>query len=490
MSELSAQFSQVMQPFFWAMAFVFLIISWSVYKPFQVDNSSEHSDFLPFLGGLFSALGCVFLVLVAYWGRFALTLVSLFNLATFITIAFLLQAWCQALTRGFVLKVAAMCGGFVVVLAFAFQLSNPVLRMSLQVVFYIAMVAWISRSLRQLSQAEQLKQLGMTKIIVFLLNVLIVIWVAINLLLRDWDVVVLGPDVAEPYLSFVCRFFWIALMLALQFNINSLAMERLAHKNAIVENEKLKVEQANQALSLTLEQKNETLRLLSIAARQYNFPLMMSSLAHELNQPLFAIHLYSDHMASDWDVMNDDDRAQVADGLVECSVAASEVVADYKKMFDQFNEEKKQIDLGDMCQSVTRAMSSEFQRKNIDLSLKLLPAVELVADPMQLETALAHALRYFTNQRQPDLVSLMLKLELKRQTGFVQVLISANLPLLDSTALKDAFKRNVSMEQDALKPSSLWLCRSIWEHWGGGVELKSTPEGLALYLNFPWNEQA
>lgn len=490
MSELSTHFSQVMQPFFWAMAFVFLIISWSVYKPFQVTHSLEDAELLPFFGGLFSALGCVFLVFVATWGRIALTLVSLFNLATFMTFAFLLQAWCQSLTRGFVYKAAAMYGGFVVVLAFAFQLSNPALRICLQVLFYVVMIAWISRSLHHLSQTEKLKQLDMTKIIVFLLNVLIVVWVGINLFLRDWDVVVLGPDVAEPYLSFVCRFFWIAMMLALQFNINSLAMERLAHKNAIAETEKQKMEQANQELSLTLEQKNETLRLLSIAARQYNFPLMMSSLAHELNQPLFAIHLYSDHMASDWDTMNEEDRAEVADGLVECSLAAAEVVADYKKMFEQFNEEKKQIDLGDMCQSVTRAMSSEFQRKNIDLSLKLLSAIDLVADPMQLETALTHALRFFTNQRQPELTSLTLKLELNRQPGFVQILISAHLPQLDSTALKDAFKRNVSMEQDALKPSSLWLCKSIWEHWGGGVELKSTPEGLALYLNFPWNEQA
>ncbi len=488
MFELSTQLSQIAQPFFMALAFVFVIISWSVYSTLKTEKNFWQSSLLASLGGIFSATGCVFLASIAFGGRSSLVVVTLCNFATFIVFALLLHSWCQPLTKNVIYKIGGIFFGFVILMVLAFQLNNNIYRIIFQIVFYVSLIGWISRSLRFLSLHRGWSQLGTTKILVLMMNVLILAWVYVNVMMKDVDVVTLGPDVVEPYMSFVCRFFWIALMVALQFNINALALEQSVIQGSTTRIEKQKVQELNEQLSLTLKEKNETLRLLSLAARHYNFPLVMSSLAHELNQPLFAIHLYADHMASDWDVMSDEDRAEVAEGLVDCSLAAADVVADYRKMFEQFREEKKQIDLAVMCQLVTRSIGSELQRKNIILSMTLKPDVQWVGDPLQLETALIHALRFFTNRYETDQQAPTLKLELKRIPGFVQVLISGNLPPMDSSALKDAFKRAISMEQDAIMPSSMWLCRSIWEHMGGAVELKSLPDGVTLYLNLPWTE--
>ena len=75
----------------------------------------------------------------------------------------------------------------------------------------------------------------------------------------------------------------------------------------------------------------EMLQTLSFSARSQNLPAIMSSLSHEINQPLGVIRLNADFLQVDDANLTPQERQQILQQMVTCSEAVNSVVKDFRR---------------------------------------------------------------------------------------------------------------------------------------------------------------
>lgn len=221
---------------------------------------------------------------------------------------------------------------------------------------------------------------------------------------------------------------------------------------------------------------------------------LATGLAHELNQPLTAIHTYAEialgmaTTADEPEAVGDLDQALI--GIMGQAERASKIVHRLREFVSKRGANNVvTVDLNELIRNVLEFVQPALQRYKIDLRLELDPQLPATsADKIQIEQVLLNllsnsiqAMASSAEQQDPRLT-----VGSRAVSGYVQVLVADNGPGMDASTQNKIFEPFVSSKGSSGMGLGLSISRSIMEaHEGNLWAESSVGQGATFYLRLP-----
>ena len=479
----------VVMPLYLSLALVFLGVSVAS-KPSWNDSlpESDRNSGLGLWGGVLASLSCVSFALVPVLGKVMLPVATLFFVCSLAALAMRVQSWLHPLRAvqiwrwsAWVLVLGAL--NFLLIIL-KISLGWRVTYQALLVTFFLL---WVFLGLWQLAPQERTRQATLVLLSVGALWALVVFWSWVVYANTAWGgVMVLGRNVSEPWFGFVARLFVVGALLMAYVSANGYALDRMVRSKLQTSNEKARAEHLNEELQELLYQKQEMLQAMSFAARSQNLPAIMSSLTHEINQPLGAMRLNADYLLEDAAHMSEKDRQDVLQQMVLCSQSAHQVMQDFRRFFDAAQVQPTLFALDVLVTDVLRAMSSDFGRAGVGVDRGALAPVWVRGDPVQLESAVT-GVAHFLLGRLPAGQVQRFFVELVVDSGFAHLRLLTDGPTLSRQAYEHAMVRDMADGTGSFS-RGLWLARAIVEHHSGAMNVFADELWSGVSLQLPVQE--
>lgn len=476
--------TEIVTPLYLALACLFVGLTLAA-RP-GLDASllpSERTTIYGTVGEWSSALACVCIALVPIFGRPFLMVSTLFLWIGLMVMGVRVRGWHQQLTRRFVSMYGALVGvaSIFVLLQFAWGVSVP-LRAGYQGGLSLLLLGVIAYELRQVYRLRKSGQLMLMICSVAGLASVLGLWTWVLMAERSNKVLVFSHLFAEAELAFAMRLFVVTLLALMYIGANGYGLERMVALKSAALDAVEKSEGLNAKLQQALNEKEEMLQNLSFAVRSQNMPAIMSSLSHEINQPLGAIRLNADHLLATQIGMTEAERHHVLQQLVACSETATQVVRDYRRFFEANRAPHALVELTTLLSDLERGFHTEIAHAQVQATWDLGDPVQVQGDAVQLESALASAMQYMLYRNSGN--SRRLWVRVSCLGARVQVAWLDDGPILTVDEFERAFVRNRSGSESQFD-HRLWLCRSIVEHHGGAMGVLQENEFTGICVRLP-----
>lgn len=426
---------------------------------------------LAMLGGVLGALASVAIALVPVFGRVMLPVGTLFLVGSLAVLSIKVWSWVQAVSRAqvwrwFALAMALGLLNFVLPLL----LADIALRLSYQVLLATLLLGSAMVGLWRMPVAERSRQSALLMACVVVMWLLIVAWSWAVYVNASWGgVMVLGRNVSEPWVGFLLRLFVFGCLLVAYVSANGCALDRMVRLTLKTYNEKQDTQRLNTQLQQLLNEKQAMLQTISFAARHQNFPAIMSSLNHEISQPLGALRLNAEYLQDDDPTLSAQERHAVLEQLVVSSQQVHQVVQDFRRFFNAAQGQATVFALDVLLTDVLRALSSEFGRLGVGQQRGVLTPAWVRGDAVQLESAIS-GLVHFLLARLPVDASPRFFVELVVDAGFAHLRLLTNGPQLQREEYERALSR-VSADAQSGFNRHVWLARAIVENHSGAMNV-------------------
>ena len=470
-------FDDVVMPVYLSLAMVFVGVS-----------LSARTRNLDFWGSTLAALACAAFAMVPWLGRVMLPVATLFLVCSLAALAMRVQSWSLPLTRAQVVRLSAVVvlfGG----LNFLFQFLRTDLgpRLLFQAALATGLVGWSVLGLWRLPATERTPQGNAVLVSVLGLWGVVVLWSWVVYVNASWGgAMFLGRNLSEPWVGFVLRFFVIGFLLLAYVSANGYALERMARANVQIQHDRERVDRLNVQLEELLRQKQELLQTVSFAARAQNFPAILSSLSHEVNQPLGAMMLNAEYLLDEDAPTSAQERRLVLEQLIKSIESAHQVIQDFRRFFGSGPSLPAVFALDRLLNDVLRALNSDFSRARVGLERGTVAAVSVQGDPVQLESALTGVIQFMLGRSFAGDARRFF-VESAVESGFVHVRVLANGPFLQAAEYEAALVRSPT-QQDSRFSRGLWLARAIVEHHGGAMNVYADELWSGVCLQLPVKE--
>lgn len=435
------------------------------------------------LGGVVAALACTCIALAPFFGRPLLALSTLFLWTAFTAMACRARSWQSQLTRRcsfWSLMVLLAASGLMTLQG---MLDWPLtLRVWMQLIVSVFLLGWLLLELVRVRRQVNSYQLDLMQASVLGMLLVLAVWAWALLSGHALTVLNFPGYFSEGSLAFAMRLFVVSLLALMLISANGYGLEHMVRLKSSLSDEKAQADHMNQQLQRLLHEKNEMLQMLSFGIRSQNLPVIMSSLSHEINQPLGAIRLNAEHLLAVVDKMAPAERIEMLKQMADASVNAATVVQDFRRLLEVSDHPHVHLDLSLLLTNLMRIFDTEFGRQKAQVQLKESLAVHVKGDPIQLESAFSAALQHLLarGSRQDR----RLQIEMIIMQRHVQVRMLDNGQPWSQSELEQAFVRPLSGMPDRFR-SNLWLCRAIIEHHGGSVQVYQDPGCSGIGLQLP-----
>lgn len=476
--------TEIVTPLYLALACLFVGLTLAA-RP-GLDASllpSERTTMYGTVGEWSSALACVCIALVPMVGRALLMASTLLLWLSFMVMCLRVRGWHRPLTRRYLMAFAWAVSAAVLGMLALFLLGASVpLRAAYQGGLSLMLLAAIALELRQVYRLRPSGQLLLMILSVLGQTVVVAFWTALLVSGETQRMLVFSQLFAEAELAFAMRLFVVSFLALMYIGANGYGLERMVALKAAAIDAKEKTEGLNAQLQQALLEKQEMLQALSFAVRSQNMPAIMSSLSHEINQPLGAIRLNADHLMATKSGMTEPERQHVLQQLVACSETATQVVRDYRRFFEANRAPHSPVELTALLSDLERGFHTEISNAQVQASWYLGEPVQILGDAVQLETALVGAMQYMLYRHGGAQRRLWVRVSCAH--GQVQIAWLDDGPTLSRAQFDRAFVRD---RQDGVTQfnQSLWLCRSIVEHHGGAMDVLQDNEFTGISLQLP-----
>ncbi len=250
------------------------------------------------------------------------------------------------------------------------------------------------------------------------------------------------------------------------------------------------LEEALKAQKAAEQEARQHLDELAHVARLATAGEMATGLAHELNQPLGAISLYSDLCINKISAGDEDpdNIVPILEKLREQSMRAGVIVRrirDYVRK-EQFRQGAFHIAM--LVDNVLALLDSDLNDDSISISVSIPDEVtEVLVDPVQIEQVLINLVKNAAEaMKNSKVVDRRIEIHASnREDGFVEVTVSDSGPGIMEDAATKIFDAFYSTKQDGMG-MGLPICRTIVEAHGGTIVLQqSDRSGTAFRLTLP-----
>lgn len=230
--------------------------------------------------------------------------------------------------------------------------------------------------------------------------------------------------------------------------------------------------------------------LLARANRVSTLGEMATGLAHELNQPLAAIAMYSKACVTKLQAASDDTLGitPIMEGLSEQAFRAGSIVDRIRKFVGKEEFVQCACSIGDLIDDVLAFLDAELADHEVEVETQIddgLPQV--FADRVQIEQVLVNLIHNSVDaMKDCDRTVRRLRLSAdQRDAGFVEVTVQdfgPGMPQHDAAKVFDAF---YSTKADGMG-MGLAICRTIVEAHGGRIHIVSQAgEGASCSFTLP-----
>lgn len=251
--------------------------------------------------------------------------------------------------------------------------------------------------------------------------------------------------------------------------------------------ERLRAEQHAQALSQLLRGREDILRQLTLSNKSAGMGALVSSMAHEVNQPLTTIVLKTELIDSY--LMGVDVAPQVRDLLQQIrndTHHAGSMIRTLRNMFNRGNSDFGPLDFSALLRDVVGMVQSHAQRRGVEVFVDAPETATLVGDATQLQQVLLNllnnAIQSFAGQ---SVTQARVSLQCQQLGDWLELRVQDNGCGIEAAAHDDVFALIKSPPSRGMGVG-LWLSLSVVENHGGTLEFSSTPgQGTVFVLRLP-----
>lgn len=214
---------------------------------------------------------------------------------------------------------------------------------------------------------------------------------------------------------------------------------------------------------------------------------LASGLAHELNQPLAALHLYASAALRHLGPGVSPELADCLQQLSQQSLRAGEIVRRMRSFATPTTTRRSSVDLHQLIREVLSLLAAELRSSGVRVDLRLdadLPPV--VADGIQLQQVLVNLIRNAMDamDRTP-LGSRVLTIATTLNQQSVRVTVADTGCGVAPETVNRLFDAFYTTKRDGLG-LGLPICRTLIDGHGGKIGLERTsPEGSTFYFSIP-----
>ena len=243
------------------------------------------------------------------------------------------------------------------------------------------------------------------------------------------------------------------------------------------------------------EQSQQHREQLAHVLRVNTLGQMAASMAHEINQPLTAISIFSDVCLAKLKSTADDATSLVPilKEIGKEAHRAGEIIRGLRSLVRKSESRQLPVCLNETVENIVRLFHSEFQINEVDLKLNLGDSIPLVlGDEVQLAQVILNLVR---NALDALMESEPSERELNVRTSFVgkqgiELVVSDRGPQVPAETLCRLFDTFFTTKSEGLG-MGLSICHSIVEAHGGTISVSRNPDrGLAFKLTLPVETEA
>lgn len=248
--------------------------------------------------------------------------------------------------------------------------------------------------------------------------------------------------------------------------------------------EKEQIEGLNRALEVLLAEKNQFVKKLTMSEKLSTMGTMVSSLAHEINQPLGAIRLNTDfleqRLTKNGDLMRYQD---ILSRIQHDGERAANTITKLRHFFYSGGGEFELFNLSALIEDILVIASPEANSRKISLTVDLPKDAMVNGDPSQLQMVILNLINNAMEALRVNSGEKLVHIRLKRMLQSIEVEVIDNGPGVPVvTHLFELFHTT----KESGMGVGLWLSRSIMELHGGNITVVNPGKAGAIFkLHFP-----
>lgn len=213
---------------------------------------------------------------------------------------------------------------------------------------------------------------------------------------------------------------------------------------------------------------------------------LVAGLAHELNQPLFAINNFAHASASMLDAPDEPNRSQLRTwiGMIQQAVTqASAIIKRVRNYVRQGTAERKPTNINEVVRAAFELIAFQARQHQVSVQWQLAPDLPtLQGDPVQLEQVFVNLLRnaceaVATARASGGLVVVQTRLE----DNDIVVIVDDNGPGIPPEKRDEIFTAFKTTKAEGVG-LGLPISRTLTEAHGGSLSADSSPQGGARFL--------
>jgi signal transduction histidine kinase len=261
-----------------------------------------------------------------------------------------------------------------------------------------------------------------------------------------------------------------------------------AEDDLLVQRERTaQVEQHSLDLTQLLREREEIIRQLTLSNKTAGMGALMSSIAHEINQPLTTIVLKTELIQS---YLTAPEGAQEVNKLCaqirDDAHRAGGMIRTLRNMFTIGRGAFEKLNFADMLRDVASIVRSRTDRQGIALLLDVPASLPLTGDATQLQQVV---LNLFNNAidavSAQGLSAALITVQGRLHEGMVELRVQDNGRGIDPAVQRDVFALFKSPAARDMGVG-LWLSQAVVESHGGKLDFESTPgQGTLFSLRLP-----
>lgn len=253
----------------------------------------------------------------------------------------------------------------------------------------------------------------------------------------------------------------------------------LAARHQAEKKDNERVRQANQALDAALAEKNQMIKALALSAKSNNMGVLLSSLVHELSQPLQIMHLRTELLVNAT-AMDSEERQQLLQGVLQDNQRAMAIMDQLRKFLRNGAIEFSAVCVSDVVRDALAIVKPALQRHQVDLQEQTAPTLFTWGDEGQLQMVVLNLLKNARDALHNVPEPRTLALQLQHTEQFVELTVSDNGPGIDPAQWGRIFEMFHSTKPDGMG-LGLWLSQAIIQNHGGSLTVGDSPLGGACF---------
>jgi signal transduction histidine kinase len=250
------------------------------------------------------------------------------------------------------------------------------------------------------------------------------------------------------------------------------------------------VEQLNAELAQAIEEKNQLLRSLSLFAKSSTASNLVSTLAHEVNQPLGAIAVNAQSLQSVLeDRINELDIQDAQDLLGRIrsdNQRAADIISRLRSLFMRGSEQLETFDLNKLITETADAVRFELSRQNVAVTLELDASKPIISGERgQIQMIIFNAINNAIDALRSHEGARAISIRALHQGESVLMEVHDSGPGFPDHILHNGFQLFQTTKPNGMGVG-LWLSRAIVDNHKGTMSAFNKPSGGArLVFSFP-----